>query len=96
MSVNGIGAGYPAWCDNADFASAGKAQRHGSGTDFAGRMADTDAVGNGSHVRNSAKAAGQTLVLDVLIFTINRASGSVPLIIPISRSDRTARQESSF
>lgn len=64
MSVNGIGAGYPAWCDNADFASAGKAQRHGSGTDFAGRMADTDAVGNGSHVRNSAKAAGQTLVLD--------------------------------
>ena len=36
MSVNGIGAGYPAWRD------MGKAQRNGSGTGFADRMADAD------------------------------------------------------
>ena len=52
MSVNGIGAGYPAWRD------MGKAQRNGSGTGFAGRMADADAAGSGSSVRNSVKTAG--------------------------------------
>ena len=58
MSVNGIGAGYPAWCD------MGKAQRNGSGTGFAGRMENVDAAGSGSPVRNSARAAGQTSALD--------------------------------
>ena len=91
MSVNGIGAGYPAWCDNADFASAGKAQRHGSGTDFAGRMADTDAVGNGSHVRNSAKAAGQTLVLDA--YRASAASG-VRNVKPVSYTHLRAHETS--
>ena len=73
MSVNGIGVGYPAWRDNADFASAGKAQRHGSGTGFAGRMADADAAGSGSSVRNSVKTAGQTSVLDA--YRASAASG---------------------
>ena len=41
MSVNGIGAGYPAWRD------MGKAQRNGSGTGFAGRMAGADMVSEG-------------------------------------------------
>ena len=44
MSVNGIGAGYPAWRD------VGKTQRNSSGTGFAGRMVDTyvvsEALGN--------------------------------------------------
>lgn len=34
MNVNGIGAGYPAWRDKE------RTQRNGSGTGFAGRMAD--------------------------------------------------------
>lgn len=58
MSVNGIGAGYPAWH------VMGKAQRNGSGTGFAGRMADADAAGSGSSVKNSVRSAGQTSVLD--------------------------------
>ena len=41
MSVNGIGAGYPAWRE------MGKAQRNGSGTGYAGRMADADMVREG-------------------------------------------------
>ena len=41
MSVNGIGVGFPAWRD------MGKAQRNGSGTGFAGRMAGTDMVREG-------------------------------------------------
>ena len=73
MSVNGIGAGYPAWRDNADFAPAGKAQRNGSGTGFAGRMADADAAGSGSPVRNSVRTAGQTSVLDA--YRASAASG---------------------
>ncbi len=52
MSVNGIGAGYPAWRD------MGKVQRNGSGTGFAGRMADADAAGRSSPIRNSMRAAG--------------------------------------
>ncbi len=67
MSVNGIGAGYPAWRD------MGKAQRNGSGTGFAGRMADADAAGSGSSVRNSVKTAGQTSVLDA--YRASAASG---------------------
>ena len=42
MSVNGIGVGFPAWRD------MGKAQRNGSGTGFAGRMAGTDMVSESS------------------------------------------------
>ena len=38
MSISGVGAGYPAWRD------MGKAQRNGSGTGFAGRLAGTDTV----------------------------------------------------
>ena len=67
MSVNGIGAGYPAWRD------MGKAQRHGSGMGFAGRMADADAAGSGSPVRNSSRTAGQTSVLDA--YRASAASG---------------------
>ena len=59
MSVNGIGtAGYPAWRD------MGKAQRNGSGTGFADRIADADKAGSSSLVRNSVRAAGQTSVPD--------------------------------
>ena len=64
MSVNGIGAGYPVWRDNEDFASAGKARRHGFGTGFADRIADADKAGSSSLVRNSVRAAGQTSVPD--------------------------------
>ena len=53
MSINGIGGGYPAWRD------MGKAQRHGSGTGFADRMADADGAGSSSLVRNSVRTAGQ-------------------------------------
>ena len=67
MSVNGIGAAYPAWRD------MGKAQMHGSGTDFADRMADADAAGNSSLVRNSVRAAGQTSVLDA--YHVSTVSG---------------------
>ncbi len=67
MSVNGIGAGYPAWRD------MGKAQRHGSGTGFANRMADADAEGSGSSARNSVRTAGQTSVLDA--YRASAASG---------------------
>ncbi len=73
MSVNGIGAGYPAWRDNADFAPAGKAQRNGSGTGFAGRMADADAAGSSSPIRSGMRAAGQTSVLDA--YRASAASG---------------------
>ena len=51
----------------------GKAQRNGSGTGFAGRMADADAAGSGSSVRNSVKTAGQTSVLDA--YRASAASG---------------------
>ena len=68
MSVNGIGtAGYPAWCD------MGKAQRNVSGTGFAGRMENADAVGSGSPVRNSVRTAGQTSALDA--YRASAASG---------------------
>ena len=68
MSVNGIGtAGYPAWRD------MGKAQRNVSGTGFAGRMENADAVGSGSPVRNSVRTAGQTSALDA--YRASAASG---------------------
>ncbi len=73
MSVNEIGAGYPAWRDNAGFSSAGKAQRNGSGTGFAGRMADAEAAGSSSSARNSVRTAGQTSVLDA--YRASAASG---------------------
>ncbi|MDE7183860.1 MAG: hypothetical protein K2O40_05120 [Lachnospiraceae bacterium] len=50
MSITGIGAGYPAGRKVAGFVAAGKAQRSGSGTGFAGRMANVvgmDASENG-------------------------------------------------
>ncbi len=50
MSINGIGAGYPAWRENADFLTAGRTQRNGSEMGFAGRMANmvgTNALENG-------------------------------------------------
>ena len=58
MSINGIGVGYPAWRET------GKTQRNNSGTGFAGRMADADAAGSGSSVRNSVKTAGQNSALE--------------------------------
>ena len=67
MGVNGIGAGYPAWRD------MGKAQRNGSGTGFAGRMADADVAGSSSSERNSVRMAGQTSVLDA--YRASAASG---------------------
>ena len=67
MSVNGIGAGYPVWRD------MGKAQRNGSGTGFAGRMADADAAGSSSPIRSSMRAAGQTSVMEA--YRASAASG---------------------
>lgn len=58
MSVNRIGAGYPAWHD------MGRTQKNGSGTGFAGRIADADAAGSIPAARNSAETAGQTSPLE--------------------------------
>lgn len=68
MEINGIGTtGYLAW------QGARKAQRHSSGTGFAGRMGDADAVGNSSSVKNSIRTGGQTSALDA--YHASAASG---------------------
>ncbi|MCM1263674.1 MAG: hypothetical protein NC313_13250 [Butyrivibrio sp.] len=58
MSINGIGAGYPAWRET------GKAQRNNAGTDFAGMIVGSDTAGSVSFQSNSVQAAGYNTVLE--------------------------------
>ena len=51
MSINGIGAGYPAWRET------GKAQRNNSGTGFAGRMTGADTAESIPSQRTSVRTS---------------------------------------
>ena len=58
MSINGIGAGYPAWRET------GKAQRNNPGTGFANKMAGADTAGNVLSQRTNVRTAGQNSALE--------------------------------
>ena len=77
MSINGIGAGYPAWRE------VGKTQKNQAGTGFAGRMAG---AAEGNYAGQAAQEAGKTTAIlhgaeegsgDITIFSgAELASGS--------------------
>lgn len=58
MSVNGIGAGYPARRET------GKAQKNSLGTGFANKMAGADTAGSVPSQRTSVRLAGQNSALE--------------------------------
>ena len=58
MSINGVGAGYPAWRET------GKTQRNNSGTGFANKMAGADTAGSVLSQRTSVRMAGQNSALE--------------------------------
>ena len=58
MSINGIGAGYPAWRET------GKVQKNSSGTGFANKMAGADTAGSVLSRRTSVRTAGQNSALE--------------------------------
>ncbi len=59
MSINGIGAGYPAWRENADFVTARKTQRNDSGMGFAGRMANVVGTNASENGRKTSAVSGR-------------------------------------
>ena len=58
MSINGIGAGYPAWRET------GQAQKNNSGTGFANKMAGADTAGSVLSQRANVRTAGQNSALE--------------------------------
>lgn len=67
MSINGIGAGYPAWRET------GKSQGNKSGTNFANRMADFDTTDSLSSQTTSVRATGQNTALEA--YRVSAAMG---------------------